>query len=361
MKDFAVKTGTLKAPQRSLIGSMYGEKILLLTTLLQWYIKQGLKVSKVYQIIQFKRSKCFLKFGQEVCDSRREGDVDPSKKILSDTSKLSGNVIYGVTITNKEKFTNLKYTSSAQKASKYVNSNKFIGIEELAEDVYEIQLAKSKIEVNTPIAVGFAILQYAKLRMLEFKYDFMDKFFDDRTFQYVTMDTDSAYFATSAPLEQMVKSEKRVDFYREYEQWFVPPFCTDHKSSFIKHKLREKHWKMKPCCRRAYDYHKRTPGLFKEEFVGTGIIALNAKTYHCYSEKSSKTSTKGIMKSLNSYQKRQFMNTLESQNPTFGTNRGIMRRQQKMVSYTQVRSGLTYFYGKRKVHSDGVTTSPIDL
>ena len=73
MKDFAVKTGTLKAPQRSLIGSMYGEKILLLTTLLQWYIKQGLKVSKVYQIIQFKRSKCFLKFGQEVCDSRREG------------------------------------------------------------------------------------------------------------------------------------------------------------------------------------------------------------------------------------------------------------------------------------------------
>ena len=31
MKDFAVKTGTLKAPQRSLIGSIYGEKILLLT------------------------------------------------------------------------------------------------------------------------------------------------------------------------------------------------------------------------------------------------------------------------------------------------------------------------------------------
>ena len=28
------------------------------------------------------------------------------------------------------------------------------------------------------------------------------------------MDTDSAYFATSAPLEQMVKSEKRVDFYK---------------------------------------------------------------------------------------------------------------------------------------------------
>ena len=55
------------------------------------------------------------------------------------------------------------------------------------------------------------------------------------------------------------------------------------------------------------------------------------------------------------------MRTLESQNPTFGINRGIMRRNQKMVTYTQIRSGLNYFYAKRKVHSDGVTTSPIDL
>ena len=70
MQDFAVKTGTLKAPQRLI---MYGEKILLLTTLLQRYIKQGLKVSKVYQFTQFKRSKCFIKFWQEVCDTRWEG------------------------------------------------------------------------------------------------------------------------------------------------------------------------------------------------------------------------------------------------------------------------------------------------
>ena len=361
MQDFAIKNGTLKTPQRALIGSMFGKKILLLTSLLQWYLKHGLKVSKVYQVVQFKRSKCFLKFGEEVCNSRREGDKDPSKKILSDTSKLSGNVIYGVTITNKEKFTNLKFTSSIQKASSYVNNNRFLGIEELADDVFEIQLAKRSIGVNTPISVGFAILQYAKLRMLQFKYDLMAKFFEDKTYQYVTMDTDSAYFATSAPLEQMVKSDQKAAFYDEYDQWFVPPFCNEHKSVFIKCKIQGKIWKMNPCCKQAHDFHKRTPGLFKEEFVGTGIIALNAKTYHCYSKAESKTSTKGIMKNLNTYQKHQFMHTLQSQNPTFGTNRGIMRRQNKMVSYTQIRSGLSYFYAKRKVHSDGVTTSPIDL
>ena len=361
MRCFAEENGMLKTPQRSLIGSMFGKKILLLTSLLQWYIKHGLEISKIYQIVQFKRSKCFLRFGEEVCDARREGDVDPSKKIIGETSKLSGNVIYGVTITNKEKFTNLKFTSSPKKASQYVNSNRFIGIEELADDVFEIQLAKTKIDVNTPISVGFAILQYAKLRMLQFKYDLMDKYFDDRSFQYVTMDTDSAYFATSGPLEQILKPELKQSFYNEYDQWFVPPFCAQHKSLFIHHKVTGSEWKMNECCKKAYSYHKRTPGLFKEEYVGTGIVALNAKTYHCYSEISSKTSTKGIMKRLNNYQKTQFLNTLQSKVPTYGTNRGIMRRNQKMVTYSQVRSGLNYFYAKRKVHSDGVTTSPIDL
>ena len=197
--------------------------------------------------------------------------------------------------------------------------------------------------------------------MLQFKYDLMDRFFEDKSYQYVTMDTDSAYFATSGPLEQMIKFGMKNCFYREYDQWFVPTFCDKHKTSFIEHKTKGKVWEMQHCCKIAYDYHKRTPGLFKEEFVGSGIVALNSKTYHCYSDNASKTSTKGIMKNLNKYNKQQFMRTLESKCSTFGTNRGIMRRNQKMVTYTQIRSGLSYFYAKRKVHSDGVTTSPIDL
>ena len=177
MQEFARENGILKTPQRSLIGSIFENNILLPTTLLQWYLQHGLRLSKIYQIVQFKRSKSFSKFGDEVCNSRREGDKDPSKKILSETSKLSGNKIYGTTITNKEKFTDLKFTSCPQKASHHVNNKRFLGIEELAEDVFEVQLAKAKIDANTPICIGFAILQYAKLRMLQFKYDLMDKFF----------------------------------------------------------------------------------------------------------------------------------------------------------------------------------------
>ena len=38
--------------------------------------------------------------------------------------------------------------------------------------LYEVELAKAKIEHKKPIIVGFFILQYAKLRTLELYYNF---------------------------------------------------------------------------------------------------------------------------------------------------------------------------------------------
>ena len=90
MKKFAQENGLLKKPSKTLLNSYFAQKILLSTPLLQWYINHGLKVTKLYQVIQFKLSKCFHKFGEEVMLARREGDVDPSKKIISDSSKLIG-------------------------------------------------------------------------------------------------------------------------------------------------------------------------------------------------------------------------------------------------------------------------------
>ena len=39
--------------------------------------------------------------------------------------------------------------------------------------------------------------QYAKLRMLQFYYDFLDKYLDRSDFQMCEKDTDSAYIAIS--------------------------------------------------------------------------------------------------------------------------------------------------------------------
>ena len=64
----------------------------------------------------------------------------------------------------------------------------------------------------TPIRIGCAVYQLAKIRMLQFYYDCMDKYVDSADFQYVEMDTDSAYLALSADnLEDVIKPHMRQD------------------------------------------------------------------------------------------------------------------------------------------------------
>ena len=359
MREYSLTHDILSQPQKSLIGSFFGKKVLVLTSLLKWYLEHGLIVSTIYQVVQFHGYNCFNSFAESVCDTRRQADCDDSKKIIAETAKLCGNVIYGATITDKERFTNVKYVTDISSASKLVNSKHFIDMDELADDVFEIQLSKQRIKLDTPIVIGFSILQLAKLRMLQFYYDVMSKYVCRKDFQYVTMDTDSAYFATSGNFEDIVIPSMRQEFFNEYEKWFVPPFCDSHKADFVQCKLSGKQWKINKCCELAFNFHKRTPGLFKEEYKGNGIVALNSKTYFCFGDNGQKMSTKGISKKQNNLQKHDFLKVLKRKQIVCGTNRGIVRKKHKMLSYSQVKKGLNYFYAKRRVLSDGVSTYPL--
>lgn len=47
--------------------------------------------------------------------------------------------------------------------------------------------------MNLLIQICFFVYQYAKMRMLQFHYDFMDSYIHRSDFEYCEMDTDSAY------------------------------------------------------------------------------------------------------------------------------------------------------------------------
>ena len=61
------------------------------------------------------------------------------------------------------------------------------------KDLYEVELLKSIIEHREPIVVGFFILQYPKLRILELYYNFFDKFSDIIKIEEMDLDTDALY------------------------------------------------------------------------------------------------------------------------------------------------------------------------
>ena len=53
VQEYAEEHNIMTSPRRSLIGSMFGEKTLLATPLLKWYLTNGLEVTRIYQAIEY--------------------------------------------------------------------------------------------------------------------------------------------------------------------------------------------------------------------------------------------------------------------------------------------------------------------
>ena len=130
-----------------LIGSLQGEKILLYSELLRWYLKHGLVVTQIHQLIEYIPRKTFEKFGTSVTNARRLGDVDASKRLLSDTNKLIEISCHGKTIANKDKHRDGKYIGGHKAASVKICSPRFRSAKEISEGLYETLSMKAKVSI----------------------------------------------------------------------------------------------------------------------------------------------------------------------------------------------------------------------
>ena len=174
MQQYAEEHDIMSTPRRMLVGSYRGEKILLATPLLRWYLAHGLVVDRVYQIVEYEPKPCFQNFGDSVSAARRAGDTDPDKAIIADTMKLLGNSAYGKTVTNVDRHRDIKYSTEVG-TSALVNNKRFRQLDVVAEDAYEVTSSNARVTYDLPHHIGFFVYQYAKLRMLEFYYDFVDR------------------------------------------------------------------------------------------------------------------------------------------------------------------------------------------
>lgn len=49
-------------------------------------------------------------------------------------------------------------------------------MQDTKKSFFEIEISKKVLKLNLPIQIGYFILQYAKLHILQFYFDFMDRF-----------------------------------------------------------------------------------------------------------------------------------------------------------------------------------------
>ena len=176
MRQYAEENDIMSTPRRMLVGSFHGIKLLLATPLLRWYLAHGLVVDRVYQVVSYEPNPCFQNFGDSVSAARRAGDADPDKSIIADTMKLLGNSAYGKTVTNVDRHRKVTYcTEVGTSLSLLVGNKRFRQLDVVAEDAYEVTSSKACLTYDLPLHIGFFVYQYAKLRMLQFYYDFVDR------------------------------------------------------------------------------------------------------------------------------------------------------------------------------------------
>ena len=255
-------------------------------------------------------------------------------------SKLIGNSLHGRMITNKEKHHDIVYVDESEISTEIID-NHFHDMTELPDGYYEVEKTKRKINLDLSIHIGVFILNYAKLRMLEFYYDFLDYYLSREDFQILEMDTDSNYLEIAAErVEDLIKLELKEQFEREKHNWFVTPLVPQGKC---------------------------TPGLFKVEFKGDKMIGLCSKSYctELFATENSPGQVKFNMKGVN---KGQFKNPMSQSEQVLTSmenfracNSGIHAKDQSMVTYKQYKNALTYFHPKRKVLDDGRSTVPLDI
>ena len=269
--------------------------------------------------------------------------------IIGACYKLISNSSYGSLLMDKTKHTSTVYTTDVQKVSSLVNSTSFKDLDEFPNEMYEAESYKHKISIDNPIQIGFFILQYAKLRMLEFYYDCLTKYLTSNSFELIETDTDSMYMALNKPtLEQCVKKELLTEFKGQ-----IYSRCSDDMRA---------EWFPRKCCEKHIAFDRRYCGIFGLEFKGYKMVALCSKSYIIEDEYGKqKISCKGISKKAVDQPMEKFENTLTSTVANTSHNVGFRLNNGEMYTYDQTKIGFNYFYCKREVMSDGVSTKPLNL
>ena len=333
MHAYLQQSGRKRFPeQKKLLGVMSAKKILLYAPLLAWYLNQGLKLTAVYRTIEYEPREIFSWFVNEVANNRRKGDAEKDKALLAEVFKLLGNSAYGKFIEAVERHTNTIYTCDEEEVDKSLRSARFKTLEEIGP-AYKVELRKSKITIDRPFQVGIVVYQLAKLRMLQFYYEFLDFYLDRRDFELIQMDTDSMYFALSREkLEDAIRPGYETQFEEDKKRWLA--------------------WNK---------WSNREPGLFKLEKEGTHAIALCSKCYHIKDQATgqAKVSSKGVNKRQNEMRRERFERALAGDRDMV-TNRGFRMRDGAMYTYEQRKLGLSAYYDKRWVLPDGIHTEPLE-
>jgi hypothetical protein len=252
------------------------------------------------------------------------------------------NSVFGKTMENLGKRVNVKLINDKAKLSKLIASPSFDSFRIFSEDLAAVNMKKTKLYLNRPIYVGFAIPDLSKVLMYQFHYEYMKPMYGCDA-KLLFTDTDILYY-------EIKTNDNDQDMLQDTDLFDTSEYAQDHPLySITNNKVLGK---MKD----------ETHGIPIQEFVG-----LRPKMYSIlYTENNKqveKKTAKGIKKSVT---KRKLRHA--------GYRECLFEKRQTMASLNQIRSesheiysiklnkiGLSPYDDKRYILNDGMNTLAMDI
>ena len=175
--------------------------------MLKFYIRHGMIVDKVHNIISFKQSRWLEKYINFNTQKRNKAKNDFEK----DFYKLLNNAFYGKTMENVRNRLKIKFIKKDdyREIIKQQSKLTFNGVHKSYNNCDSYTFKQNEVLMDKPIYLGFSVLELSKLLMYETYYDILQPYFGQEKIQLHYMDCDS--FVLSIETENIINDLKDLE------------------------------------------------------------------------------------------------------------------------------------------------------
>ena len=155
---------------------------------LQFYLKQGMKLKRVHRVLEFEQECWMEPYIRMNTEFRKKAKSDFEKNFY----KLMNNSVFGKTMENLRNRVDIKIVRSNEtdKIRKLVASPFYSRHVMFSNDLFGIDMRKSRLLLNKPVYTGMTILDNSKILMYDFFYNELKKKYGPKC-ELLYTDTDS--------------------------------------------------------------------------------------------------------------------------------------------------------------------------
>ena len=150
---------------------------------LKLYEKYGLRITKIHRGVTFQEEEWMKSYIDKNTQLRMQSKNDFEK----DFFKLMNNSVFGKTIENIRKRTDIKLATTQDQVERYIYKPNYTHRTTFSDNLVAIHMARTKLYFDKLVYLGFCILDLSKTLMYDFHYEYIKNKYGDKADCYYSL------------------------------------------------------------------------------------------------------------------------------------------------------------------------------